>query len=197
VKTRLSAKEDQTLWLSQLPNKPKPLFIEIWKNASRFTEFLCQSIDMKDPPTFAVIRDPYTRFWSACKEIFSNPAKDGTPRGETNPIRLIEYGLIELQRPDLDFHFQTQTWFKNLYPWELDHVFLFESLNQNLKQKCDEFNVIWKDAFDWEKALNMNINPSDHTNDETAIEFLKDLPEIKYYYEEDFEWYNSVINNNL
>jgi hypothetical protein len=197
VKIKLTVKEDQTLWLNSLSNKPKPLFIEIWKNASRFTEFLCQSIDMKDPPTFAVIRDPYTRFWSACKEIFSNPAKDGTPRGETDPVILIENGIKEIRKIDPNFHFAPQTWFKSLYKYDIDHFFTFENLNNELIDISKKFNIKWKDGFDIDSIFKMNINPSDHTNDECAIEYMKGREELLCYYVDDFELYNEVINNNL
>jgi len=197
VKIKLTAKEDQALWLKQLPNESKPLFIEIWKNASRFTKFLGQNVDMQEPPTFAVVREPYSRFWSACKEMFSRPAKDGTPRGETDPVILIENGMKEIRKIDTDFHFKPQTWFKSLYEYNIDHFFTFENLNNELIDVSKKFNIKWKDGFDIDSIFEMNMQPSDHTNDEFAIEYIKDREELLCYYVDDFELYNEVINNNL
>jgi len=178
VKYRTTQEE----WLQSIQYKSKPLFIEIWKNASRFTDFLCQSVKMENPPTFAVVRNPYERFWSSCKEIY--PDKDF--------IVSINKGLSEIKSLDPDFHFATQTWFKELYPWKIDYVFKLENLNKELKTKCNEFNVVWKDAFSWDRAMNINLNVSDHTNNKIAIQYIKGLSEVKYFYEEDFEWYEKI-----
>jgi|TARA_B110000503_G_C7153017_1_gene416010 hypothetical protein len=185
---KLTRYEDQQLWISQLKNTPKPFIIEIYKNASRFTKHLSQTIISDNHPMCAIIRNPYDRFWSACKEIFSEPNKDGTPRGEKDPIKLIEIGLLELENPNNDFHFSTQTWFRSLYPWHLDHVFVFENLQ--IKEKCEEWKIEFKSNIEW----NTHINISDHTNDAIALEHIKNYPEIKEYYHEDFKWYNSIIN---
>jgi len=176
-----------------------PLFVEIYKNASRFTQYLTKHVWYeKNPnlPLLAVARCPYSRFWSACKEIYSRPDKDGIPRGEKDPVALIEKGLKEIRKIDIDKHFWTQTKFIRPYKHRIDHVFLFENLREEVKQKCDEYNIVWHRWFDWNN-VDMNPNPSDHTNDKIAIEYIKGIDEVRYHYDLDFDWYNSIINNNL
>lgn len=177
-----------------------PLFVEIYKNASRFTQHVTKQVWYEknpDLPLLAVARCPYSRFWSACKEIYSRPDKDGTPRGEKDPVTLIKKGLNEIRKIDIDKHFWTQTKFIRLYKHKINHVFLFENLREEIKPVCEKYNVQFHPWFDWDETLSLNLSPSDHTNDEFALEYIKGIDEVRHHYDLDFDWYNSIINNNL
>jgi len=174
----------------------KPLFIEIYKNASRFTEYMNKRVWYeKNPnlPLFCVVREPYGRFWSACKELFSRPDKNGIPRGETTPEILIEKGINEIKKEIPNFHFWRQHTLRKRVDYRLDYVFLMEHLNSELKFKCEEYNIVFHTWFRWDDVP-LDMNPSDHTNDFNAIKIIKNNLEIRQYYEEDIDWYNHIIN---
>jgi hypothetical protein len=177
--------------------KPKkPLFIEIYKNAPRFTEYMNKQVWYeKNPnlPLFMVIRDPYSRFWSGCKELFSHPLPDGTPRGETDPKKLIEKGIREIKAEMPNFHFWRQITCRNKIPLPLDYIFLIDKLNAELRPKCVQYNIKFHKWFNWNKVPT-DINPSDHTNDAEAIKIIKKSKIINTYYQEDIDWYNHIIN---
>jgi hypothetical protein len=185
-------------------------FFEIAKNASRLVAFLGTAKERSGgfEKDAVIIREPFSRFWSAVKTIDPEISFYGSyPPNNTELISsyssqesavdvmsAIDRGIESLNAELLDIHLRPQSAFiaGSLFDYVWTHD---ETLLQQIKTSCEESNVSFCDGLDfdqWEFGL---INKSPHDKDDEAMSYIMNTPAIKQrleeFYAEDFAIWNN------
>lgn len=185
-------------------------FCEIPKNASRLIAFLgtAKHQVLGQGKEAVVIREPFSRFWSAVKTIdpeisfYGSYPPNNTELIEsysdleiaTDVVSAIDRGIESLNTDPLDIHLRTQSSFiaGKLFDYVWTHG---ETLLQQIKTSCEESNVSFCDGIDFDQWGFGFMNKSPHDKDQEAMEYIMNTPEVKQrleeFYAEDFAIWNN------
>ena len=161
-------------------------FFEIPKNASRFGSLLTMSLRCDRDIIICFLRDPYERFWDACKTIvpsisyYNGYPPTGLPKiTEYSPLNIdyqaaIAQALKMMNDPQW-IHFRTQSSF--IGNRTFDEVFMVDAnLSSNcaaLMGKYDIQTAIENFTFD------QLVNQSPTDLDKIVISYIKETPAIE------------------
>jgi hypothetical protein len=161
-------------------------FLEIPKNASRYSNMLNQLINTEEHIDVVFLRNPYERFWSSCKTIINDISfygsypPDGLPKitsykdANIDIAKTINGALEMLDVKNLDIHLATQSSF--IGDKKFDEVFMItEDLNNELATLQDKYNLTLVENFNF----NFVINDSPHDIDAEALKYIKNTKVIK------------------
>lgn len=185
-------------------------FCEIPKNASRLVAFLGTAKEKSGglEKDAVIIREPFSRFWSAVKTIDSEITFYGSyPPNNTELISsyssqesavdvmsAIDRGIESLNAETVDIHLQPQSAFiaDRLFDYVWTHD---ETLLQQIKTSCEESNVSFCEGIDFDNWAFGSINKSPDDKDEEAMSYIMNTPAIKQrleeFYADDFAvWSN-------
>lgn len=171
-------------------------FLEIPKNASRYASMLNHLINTTEHIDVVFLRDPYERFWSACKTIINDISFYGSypPDGlqkvtsykdaNIDIAKAVQDSLDLLDVENLDTHLATQCSF--IGDNKFDEVFMVtKDLNTELATLQNKYPITLTENFNF----NFVINDSPHDIDAEALNYIKNTKSVKdrldIFYKED------------
>lgn len=174
---------------------------QIPKNAGNFARFLNFSLRADRPLDIVILREPYSRFWSATKTVVSEislfgafPFEDGinmrtTYEGLDFSVEdVIGKSLAMLNNTDYYVHLKPQS--AHIGDKKFDEVVYVESLNSDIETLIEKYSLVSIENFSMDRKL--TVSPKER--DDEAMNYIMNTPSVKNtldtFYADDFLIYN-------